>query len=37
VDFVKLRQLLAEGHPWDDELERMIAPAGASSYEPVHD
>ena len=22
---------------WDEELERMIAPAGASSYEPVHD
>jgi 6-oxo-cyclohex-1-ene-carbonyl-CoA hydrolase len=37
VDFVKLRQLLAEGHPWDEELERMIAPEGASSYEPVHD
>jgi 6-oxo-cyclohex-1-ene-carbonyl-CoA hydrolase len=26
VDFVKLRQLLAEGHPWDDELIRAISP-----------
>jgi 6-oxo-cyclohex-1-ene-carbonyl-CoA hydrolase len=26
VDFIKLRQLLAEGHPWDDELMRAIAP-----------
>jgi hypothetical protein len=26
VDFIKLRQLLAEGHPWDDELERAISP-----------
>ena len=27
VDFIKLRQLLAQGHPWDDELERAISPA----------
>jgi 6-oxo-cyclohex-1-ene-carbonyl-CoA hydrolase len=26
VDFIKLRQLLAEGHPWDDELVRAISP-----------
>lgn len=26
VDFIKLRQLLAEGHPWDDELIRVISP-----------
>lgn len=26
VDFVKLRQLLAEGHPWDDELLAAILP-----------
>jgi 6-oxo-cyclohex-1-ene-carbonyl-CoA hydrolase len=26
VDFVKLRQLLAQGHPWDDELIRAISP-----------
>jgi 6-oxo-cyclohex-1-ene-carbonyl-CoA hydrolase len=26
VDFIKLRQLLAEGHPWDDELLRAISP-----------
>jgi len=26
VDFVKLRQLLAQGHPWDDELLRAISP-----------
>jgi len=26
VDFVRLRQLLAEGHPWDDELIRAISP-----------
>ena len=26
VDFIKLRQLLAEGHPWDDELIRAISP-----------
>ena len=26
VDFIKLRQLLAEGHPWDDALLRAISP-----------
>ncbi|MGD8496517.1 MAG: 6-oxocyclohex-1-ene-1-carbonyl-CoA hydratase [Gemmatimonadales bacterium] len=26
VDFIRLRQLLAEGHPWDDELLREISP-----------
>ncbi len=26
IDFIKLRQLLAEGHPWDDELLRAISP-----------
>jgi 6-oxo-cyclohex-1-ene-carbonyl-CoA hydrolase len=26
VDFVKLRQLLAEGHPWNEELHRAIGP-----------
>jgi 6-oxo-cyclohex-1-ene-carbonyl-CoA hydrolase len=26
VDFIKLRQLLADGHPWDDELIRAISP-----------
>jgi len=26
VDFVKLRQLLAQGHPWNDELLRAISP-----------
>lgn len=26
VDFIKLRQLLAEGRPWDDELIRSISP-----------
>jgi 6-oxo-cyclohex-1-ene-carbonyl-CoA hydrolase len=26
VDFIKLRQLLAEGHPWDDEMLRAISP-----------
>jgi 6-oxo-cyclohex-1-ene-carbonyl-CoA hydrolase len=26
VDFVRLRQLLAEGHPWNDELLREISP-----------
>jgi len=26
VDFVRLRQLLALGHPWDDELIRQISP-----------
>ena len=26
VDFIKLRQMLAEGHPWDDELLNAILP-----------
>ncbi|NQV38082.1 MAG: 6-oxocyclohex-1-ene-1-carbonyl-CoA hydratase [Candidatus Marinimicrobia bacterium] len=26
VDFIKLRQMLAEGHPWDDELIEAILP-----------
>jgi 6-oxo-cyclohex-1-ene-carbonyl-CoA hydrolase len=26
VDFIKLRQMLAQGHPWDDELFAAIAP-----------
>jgi len=26
VDFIKLRQLLAQGHPWDDDLLRAISP-----------
>jgi 6-oxocyclohex-1-ene-carbonyl-CoA hydrolase len=26
VDFIKLRQLLARGHPWDDDLLRAISP-----------
>jgi 6-oxo-cyclohex-1-ene-carbonyl-CoA hydrolase len=26
VDFIRLRQLLAEGHPWDDDLIRAISP-----------
>ena len=26
VDFIRLRQLLAEGHPWDDDLLRAISP-----------
>ena len=26
VDFIKLRQLLAEGHPWNDDLIRAISP-----------
>ncbi len=26
VDFIKLRQMLAEGHPWDDELLEAILP-----------
>jgi 6-oxo-cyclohex-1-ene-carbonyl-CoA hydrolase len=30
VDFVKLRKLLAQGHPWDEELEREISPRVSS-------
>lgn len=26
VDFIRLRQLLAEGQPWDDEMHRTISP-----------
>jgi 6-oxo-cyclohex-1-ene-carbonyl-CoA hydrolase len=26
VDFVRLRQMLAQGHPWDEELLRAISP-----------
>ena len=26
IDFIRLRQLLAEGHPWDEELVRAISP-----------
>jgi hypothetical protein len=26
VDFVRLRQLLAQGRPWNDELVRAISP-----------
>ncbi len=26
VDFIKLRQLLAEGHPWDDDLLHSVSP-----------
>ncbi len=30
VDFIKLRQLLAAGHPWNEDLMRAIAPAGTA-------
>ena len=30
VDFIKLRQMLAAGHPWDDELLRAISPVGSA-------
>ena len=30
VDFIKLRQLLAAGHPWDDELLKAISPVGSA-------
>ena len=26
IDFIKLRQMLAQGHPWDDDLIRAISP-----------
>jgi 6-oxo-cyclohex-1-ene-carbonyl-CoA hydrolase len=26
VDFIKLRQMLAQGHPWDEELHKAISP-----------
>ncbi|HEY0671376.1 MAG TPA: 6-oxocyclohex-1-ene-1-carbonyl-CoA hydratase [Longimicrobiales bacterium] len=35
VDFIKLRQLLAEGHPWNDELVRAISPQYRVQREPV--
>ena len=31
VDFIKLRRLLAQGHPWDDELIRAISPQYAAA------
>jgi 6-oxo-cyclohex-1-ene-carbonyl-CoA hydrolase len=31
VDFIKLRQLLAQGHPWDEELVRAISPQHQSA------
>lgn len=31
VDFIKLRQLLAEGHPWNDDLIRAVSPQYAAS------
>ena len=38
VDFIRLRQLLAEGHPWDEELVRAISPQyqtrGSARLEP---
>jgi 6-oxocyclohex-1-ene-carbonyl-CoA hydrolase len=33
IDFIRLRQLLAEGRPWDDELIRAVSPQYAD--EPV--
>ncbi len=30
VDFIKLRQMLAQGHPWDEELLRAVSP----QYQP---
>jgi hypothetical protein len=26
VNFIRLRQLLAQGHPWDDDLLRAVSP-----------
>lgn len=26
IDFIKLRQILAEGHEWNDEMHRAISP-----------
>ena len=31
VDFIKLRRMLAEGHPWDDELIHAISPQFAEA------
>jgi 6-oxo-cyclohex-1-ene-carbonyl-CoA hydrolase len=28
IDFIKLRTMLAEGHPWDDEMLNAILPKG---------
>ena len=33
VDFIKLRQMLAQGHPWDDELIRAVSP----QYQPLEE
>jgi 6-oxo-cyclohex-1-ene-carbonyl-CoA hydrolase len=33
VDFIRLRQLLADGHPWDEELLRAISPQSQSLQE----
>ncbi|MEX0892616.1 MAG: 6-oxocyclohex-1-ene-1-carbonyl-CoA hydratase [Gemmatimonadota bacterium] len=35
VDFVKLRQMLAEGHPWNEELERAVSPQYRTAAESV--
>ncbi len=32
VDFIKLRQLLAEGHPWNDKLHKAILPQYKSEH-----
>ena len=34
VDLVKLRQLLAEGHEWNDEMHRKISPQFKSLPNP---
>ena len=31
VDFIRLRQLLAQGHPWNDELLRAVSPQYADA------
>ena len=33
VDFIRLRQMLAEGHPWDEQLIRAISPQYAALEE----
>jgi 6-oxocyclohex-1-ene-carbonyl-CoA hydrolase len=35
VDFIRLRQLLAEGHPWDDDLIRQISPQYEAAAVPA--
>ncbi len=35
VDFIRLRQLLAQGHPWDDELLAAISPPGVPLPAPA--